>query len=731
MAPITADMSESVSQHDPPRRMRLGTKSCAECRRRKIRCIVPDGAQVCHSCALHDVACAPQQPRPRDRTQADQAAALRKRVAELESVIGRFLDKVGEDPSLAVQALQAGSLEAGNAAVSLQKNKNKNKNKQAGGTQDDGERSCSADTGHTGRSASPGLPTPSASDEGGHQRRRSPGHSEDEAAENPAYAPLVQLFRDALLIRDHEGSVLDDDHEHQPAVHHLQDELSQLRPDIPQEHIVRLMMRETTIYWAMWSTCYSDYESRVPWQGCPLAEVEDYVVAALARPRFDSTACKALSWLALCVQQLPTEWLRQHMPSTRRQPLLDSYVKYTHAVLSLQGEDTLDGIQCLLLQFKLLINMGRPRRAWSCVRRAMTSATILGFDRPNDGSEAMRLKKSLWSQACHFELNLSMVLGYPSATLSMYPKPGDIQPLGPLGALAQAILHRMVRIIGAIVKRDQDCDAASYETTLQIDRELEEARGLFPQAWWGQHSPGASLSQIYQQEISKLLFFSLFKIAHSPYMLKSTTDARYELSRVRAMEGSREVIRTYLRLRNYPGAELIICDLMDFQGFSAGLTLVVGALSRHCATGEPFEAFSEDWSLMEGLIMSLRRTADLLDCRVAEQSAKVLELLSSGHDGRDGDIEAVVPYFGRMRIRKPAPRTAQSVSAMSSGTQPNVLLGYHTRPPSAIEVSACEWPTMLPMEIIDDDELRGDWFAVTENGGQYSWHQTLSTFAIS
>jgi len=708
-------MSESVDQQEPPRRMRLGTKSCAECRRRKIRCIVPEGAQTCQSCTLHDVACRPQQPRPRDRTQADQTAALRKRVAELESVIGRFLDKVGEDPSLAVRALQAGSLEAGKAACLPRK--------QAARRQD-GEQPASENG-----SASPGLPTPSAS-EGSHRRRRSPGNSEDEASENPAYAPLVQLFRDALLIRDNDGSVLDDDEEDQPAVHHLQDELSQLRPDIPDEHIVRLMMRETTVYCSMWSTCYNDYESRVPWQGSPPSEVEDYVVAALARPRFDSTSCKALTWLALCVQQLPTEWLRRHMPSVQRQPLLDSYTKYTHAVLSLHGEDTLDGIQCLLLQFKLLINMGRPRRAWSCVRRAITSATILGFDRPNDGSDGMKLKKSLWSQACQFELNLSMTLGYPSATLSTYPKPGDIQPLGPLGGLAQTILQHMVRIVGAIVKRDQNCDTATYETTLQIDRELEETRALFPQAWWGEHSPGASLSQIYQQEISKLLFFSLFKIAHTPYMLKSVADPRYEYSRMRAMEGSREVIRTYLRLRNYPGAELIICDLMDFQGFSAGLTLVVGALSRHCATGEPFEAFSEDWSLMEGLIMSLRRTADLLDCRVAEQSVKVLELLSSGHDGRDGDIEALVPYFGRMRIRKPGPKSVQSVSAMSSSTQPNVLLGYHPPPPSAIEMSASEWPTMLPMEIIDEDELRGDWFAVSQDGGQYSWHQTLSTFAI-
>lgn len=33
--------------------MRLGTKSCAECRMRKVRCNFPQNSHICEYCALH------------------------------------------------------------------------------------------------------------------------------------------------------------------------------------------------------------------------------------------------------------------------------------------------------------------------------------------------------------------------------------------------------------------------------------------------------------------------------------------------------------------------------------------------------------------------------------------------------------------------------------------------------------------------------------------------------
>ncbi|RSL53796.1 hypothetical protein CEP54_010210 [Fusarium duplospermum] len=43
-----------------PKRMRLGTKSCTECRRRKVRCIFPEGSSRCRQCRAHKVVCRPQ-----------------------------------------------------------------------------------------------------------------------------------------------------------------------------------------------------------------------------------------------------------------------------------------------------------------------------------------------------------------------------------------------------------------------------------------------------------------------------------------------------------------------------------------------------------------------------------------------------------------------------------------------------------------------------------------------
>ncbi|CAG9949511.1 unnamed protein product [Clonostachys rosea f. rosea IK726] len=44
----------------PAKRMRLGTKSCSECRRRKVGCKFNDGSDSCQQCVLHDTRCISQ-----------------------------------------------------------------------------------------------------------------------------------------------------------------------------------------------------------------------------------------------------------------------------------------------------------------------------------------------------------------------------------------------------------------------------------------------------------------------------------------------------------------------------------------------------------------------------------------------------------------------------------------------------------------------------------------------
>jgi len=74
--------------------MRKGTRSCKECRRRKIRCIYPHNDVTCHECTTHKRRCL-SQGYLRSSTKVEDNGNRRKatisiRVSKLESVIERL-----------------------------------------------------------------------------------------------------------------------------------------------------------------------------------------------------------------------------------------------------------------------------------------------------------------------------------------------------------------------------------------------------------------------------------------------------------------------------------------------------------------------------------------------------------------------------------------------------------------------------------------------------------------
>jgi hypothetical protein len=69
------------------KRMRRGTRSCYECRKRKIRCIWANDSTICEICAAKDRRCIEQQPELIRDAALDTKESLRKRVARLEAIL--------------------------------------------------------------------------------------------------------------------------------------------------------------------------------------------------------------------------------------------------------------------------------------------------------------------------------------------------------------------------------------------------------------------------------------------------------------------------------------------------------------------------------------------------------------------------------------------------------------------------------------------------------------------
>jgi hypothetical protein len=82
-----------MSSSEPPRKkMRKGTHSCWECRRRKIRCIFPpEHPSTCNECFARGSRCVDQENIETDVV-VDQRKNLRERVARLESLVDTLLE---------------------------------------------------------------------------------------------------------------------------------------------------------------------------------------------------------------------------------------------------------------------------------------------------------------------------------------------------------------------------------------------------------------------------------------------------------------------------------------------------------------------------------------------------------------------------------------------------------------------------------------------------------------
>src|SRR3569833_3035844 len=124
---------------------------------------------------------------------------------------------------------------------------------------------------------------------------------------------------------------------------------------------------------------------------------------------------KAALFLALSLQQHPRSWTSSTMPAPPEQ-VLKAYLHGADDLLhaAAQSQESIDLAEALVLKFKLYINIGKPRNAWRCLRRAANTALLLGHLRLGPEVRSER-EASMWRQVWHCERLCSLTLGLPSA----------------------------------------------------------------------------------------------------------------------------------------------------------------------------------------------------------------------------------------------------------------------------------------------------------------------------
>ncbi|MCJ1315618.1 hypothetical protein MMC15_000938 [Xylographa vitiligo] len=555
-------------------------------------------------------------------------------------------------------------------------------------------------------------------------------------------APLLSLF-DNTVIRQEADAVADARHKtesnpldaggttFQPFFDPGSRILMAVKALVPNDSDLTQIIRLSLCCWRDWQNYFPNmpvprtYETEID----QITRLRNHIRQCLGSGNVGDTA-KVLICMAICFQQLSGRLsLGQWNLPARPDVLQKRYMTFAETLLaSDEGlASTIDGLECMVLQIRFYVDEGKPRKAWLLGRRATGFAYFMGIHRPirSTNDPLAKRKADLWFQMSFGDRHLSLILGLPYSTLDNDFNRKDFANEDQAGLFGVGLLSKLSIIAGHIIHRNSDLNNTSLIDTFKIDQELEEAKSSMPPGWWAALPlPSMPAEVVRDMFVAKFVYHNDRKLLHLPYLLKSFTDRRYEMSRLSGLESSREMIKCYQILRR--NGAILVCNLIDFEAFTASMVLVLDLLNQHANNRGCGNLIQEDgdWDLVNSIREDFETIAKEKTCAVAIQAAQVLRQFGDARYGCNDytteTYQVTIPYFGKIRIGKPnvttPSPTATSLSSQlltpeESGTEgtefsadPFVSFDNYNFPISGdsyLDVGT-DWASMLDLDLQND-----------------------------
>ncbi|KAK4165578.1 transcription factor sdnS [Cladorrhinum sp. PSN259] len=639
------------------RKIRKGTHSCWECRRRKIRCkfAAGDDAAVCLPCQARGSVCRSQEfvdsspPQLPDRRLAQRLGRLEDLMAK---VVDRVFPEAGSGPSSAQNHSRHESPAASNYTGSVD--------------EDDAAYRFSTDD------------------------VLGPSIVED----NPIDSIFMTLQSAANRVPSIQGlpvrTTSSGDTRPSSNARGLSskyDKISQtLYSLFPSQQDVDTITKPSVmrLFVVSFFSCYRD-------QVEGKCETPDTAVCVIPPANSHPTVlsrrllqlCACLNHGPVASGKVPTLELR----TTPREYVLQIMSTVTHLVAN--NDDlvaTAEGLQTLALLGYLDANLGNLRKSWLTFRRAISLAILMGIDRPPHGTPASNYRASqlrytdpsvplaqrptpqaLWYRINACDRSLSLMLGLPVgsqsntfATEAAMARDTQQERLGRL----HAVVSRRIIERNAVVSLNSSKLMATYPTASQIGRDLENGARAMGQDWWDVPSLDSALDQPTilartNQLILQIHHFDLENNVHLPYMMgpaKSDIVISPEERQHRAQSkaacctASREILKRFVVLRSQ--APTWPCRRSDYSALMAAMTLLLGYLytsSKEEEEQQTVEAMRErdqDKRLLEIVRERMQHLAvvnrDKLSRESADIMGQMLPVLLAPEEQEDGQVVALV-----------------------------------------------------------------------------------------
>ncbi|KAL4879938.1 major facilitator superfamily domain-containing protein [Aspergillus karnatakaensis] len=631
--------------------VRKGTKSCTECRRRKVRCVrIPEDAPTCRQCAERNTACLAQTSSSRPR-QA-QRLPSRYRIAQLESQVSRLTRIVN---TIEVKL-------GGNASMQ--------------------------DATHT----------PDSDDSDGESTA-----SEILIADEPSQ--LRSLFQnDWLSVDSHRRNEQLQERRVKASAHLLESLRPALQKLIPSKEETAEMLI-CTYDWLGMLHCMLPQPS-IPSSNKEMLDQHD----EMCQPDVDVVVLS--SWLlavAITAQQFPhaDEHQEAWLENAQRRMEFARVVSDTVENLVMTHDrlvGTLQGLGMCLHFVRLQMSRGNPQKGWLKLRHAVALAELMGLPK---AAQLARFKKAngvpdeavwsekvqLWDLMCTIDRMAGMLINlppytrrYPARTSPALIVDGIVQP--------SVYVSRLVDITPKIhdleeLSATEGTSTKLYTSALEIAREARDLASQTPKSWWI-INPGDELKP---DHIVQFVHYCIVMKAHLPVAIRQDRSEEYLYSRLACMDACESVAGRYQFLRTNLPTGFFTLRLLDLQAFAAMVLLL---LTSHTPPSPDQRSFKIDKTRLERVVTQVielmeQKSKEGAGSDFAERGATTLRalrnLLQQEHNdsARVQELTVNVPLLGKIHIRRNLPTTqpAQPQSQVPPKAAPQ-LSGWQTSEPTVI-----------------------------------------------
>ncbi|KAL4994218.1 hypothetical protein BDV10DRAFT_189223 [Aspergillus recurvatus] len=608
--------------------VRKGTKSCTECRRRKVRCVrIPEDAATCRQCAERNTACLAQTSSSRPR-QANRLPS-RYRIAQLESQVSRLTKAVS---NIEVKL-------GGNPSIQLDET-----------------------------------------------ATHIPGSDESDAESTPSEILIAEpshlrsLFQNDWLTVDTNRRNEQLQERRVKASAHLAE---RVRPELQKLIPTKEQTAEMLVCTYDWMQMV---HTMLPQPSVPNSSQEILGhYDEMCRPDVDIIALASwLLTLAITAQQIPQEGESPDTPSKGSQRRIDFARAVSDAVESLiMAHDrligTFQGLGMCIHFIRLQMSRGNSQKGWLKLRHVIALAELMGLPKaaqlarikkPNGPADeaAQNEKIQLWNLICTIDRLGGMLINLPPYTRRYQLKAPDELTVD--GAVKPSVYMSRLMDISPKVYDLEDLSATEgpttklYTSALEISREARDLASQTPSSWWAINMT----DDLKPDHIVQYMHYCLVMKAHLPVALRQDRSEEYLYSRLACIDACESVAQRYHFIRRKLPSGFFTLRMLDLQAFGAMAALLL--LSHTC----PFpdhRTFQIDRPRIERVVTQIielmeEKSKDGVGVDFADRGAKTLRALWNllQQDASDPapmqELTVNVPLLGNIHIRRNVP-TAQTI----------------------------------------------------------------------